>query len=148
MNGLLGVSSDAWDNNGAFVRNKKMRIRDIQDGLSQTLFVGERASNMSNVTWTGAVTGGVVPAIRYPNPADQLANAELASALVMAHGSKSHLPNNPLVFDADATSSYHRLGVNFLFGDGSVRPIRNTIDGALYEALLTRANNDIATGDY
>ena len=62
--------------------------------------------------------------------------------------SKSHLPNNPLVFDADATSSYHRLGVNFLFGDGSVRPIRNTIDGALYEALLTRANNDLANGDY
>ena len=33
------------------------RTADILDGLSNTLFVGERASNMSNVTWTGAVTG-------------------------------------------------------------------------------------------
>jgi prepilin-type N-terminal cleavage/methylation domain-containing protein/prepilin-type processing-associated H-X9-DG protein len=148
MNGVLGVSGDAFDNNGAFIRNKKMRIRDIKDGLSQTLFVGERCAHMSNSTWTGAVTGGVVPAVRYPNPADQLANAELASALVLSHGSRAHLPNNPLVFDADATASNHRLGVNFLFGDGSVRPIRNTIDGLVYEALLTRANNDIASGDY
>ena len=54
-------------------------------------------------------TGGVVPAIRYPDPADQLANAELASALVLAHGSKSHLPNNPLVFDADAKDRSRRL---------------------------------------
>jgi hypothetical protein len=94
------------------------------------------------------VTGAVVPAVRYPDPADRLANAELASALVLSHGSKDHLPNNPLVFDADATASNHMFGVNFLIGDGSVRPIRNTINGALYEALLTRAGNDSTTGDY
>jgi prepilin-type N-terminal cleavage/methylation domain-containing protein/prepilin-type processing-associated H-X9-DG protein len=147
MNGVLGVSSDAFDNNGAFLRNKNMRIRDIKDGLSNTLFVGERASNMSDVTWTGAVTSGVVPAIRYPDPADRLAFAEAASALVMAHGSRLHLPNNPLVFDADAASSNHKGGVNFLYGDGSVRPINNTINGLIYEALLTRANGE-PIGDY
>ncbi len=148
MNGVLGVSGDAWDNNGAFVRNKRMRMNDIKDGLSNTLFIGERCASMSNSTWTGAVTGWVVPAVRYPDPADQLANAELAPALVLSHGSRSHLPNNPLVFDADATSSNHTLGCNFLFGDGSVRPIRNTIDGVLYEALLTRAAGDPTNGDY
>ena len=37
MNGVLGVSGDAWDNNGAFVRNRGMRIADITDGLSTTL---------------------------------------------------------------------------------------------------------------
>jgi prepilin-type N-terminal cleavage/methylation domain-containing protein/prepilin-type processing-associated H-X9-DG protein len=147
MNGVLGVSSDAFDNNGAFLRNKNMRIRDIRDGLSNTLLVGERASGMSDVTWTGAVTNGVVPAIRYPDPADQLLFAEAAPALVMAHGSRSHLPNNPLVFDADAASSYHKGGVNFLYGDGSVRSINNSIDGLIYEALLTRAGGE-PIGDY
>jgi prepilin-type N-terminal cleavage/methylation domain-containing protein/prepilin-type processing-associated H-X9-DG protein len=147
MNGVLGVSSDAFDNNGAFLRNRAFRTADIIDGLSNTLFVGERASNMSSVTWTGAITGGVVPAQRYPDPADQLGNAELASALVLSHGSRSHIPNDQLVFDADATSSYHLGGVQFLFGDGSVHMIANTINGMVYEALLTRAGNEPITGD-
>src|ERR1700692_3646538 len=137
MNGVLGVSGDAFDNNGPFLRNRTMRIADITDGLSNTLFIGERCTNMSSTTWTGAVPNGVVPAQRYPDPADQLANAELASALVLSHGSKDHLPNNPLVFDADATSSFHTNGVNFLFGDGSVRGMNNSIRGTTYEALLT-----------
>jgi prepilin-type processing-associated H-X9-DG protein len=148
MNGVLGVTSDAWDNNGAFIRNQHMRMSDITDGLSQTLLVGERCSNMSRTTWTGAVTGGIVPAQRYPLLADQLANAEGAPALVLAHGSRFHIPNNSLVFDADATSSFHTGGVNFLFGDGSVHSINNSIDGLVFEALLTRAANDVANGDY
>jgi prepilin-type N-terminal cleavage/methylation domain-containing protein/prepilin-type processing-associated H-X9-DG protein len=148
MNGVLGVSGDAFDNNGVFLRNRVMKVADIKDGLSNTLFVGERCSSMSNSTWTGAVTNGVVPAVRYPDPADQLANAEAASALVLSHGSRDHLPNNPLVFDADATASYHVGGVNFLLGDGSVQIINNTIDGLVYEALLTRAGNESVAGGF
>jgi prepilin-type N-terminal cleavage/methylation domain-containing protein/prepilin-type processing-associated H-X9-DG protein len=147
MNGVLGVSGDAFDNNGVFLRNRTMRIADITDGLSNTLFIGERCTSMSSTTWTGAVTNGVVPAVRYPNPADQLANAEAASALVLSHGSRDHLPNNPLVFDADATASFHDQGVNFLLGDGSVRNINNSINGLVYEALLTRAGGEVI-GNY
>jgi len=147
MNGVRGVTDDAWDNNGAFIRNRALRIADIEDGLSNTLFVGERATNMSSSTWTGAVTSGVVPAQRYPDPADQLANAEGAPALVLAHGSREHLPNNPLVFDADATSSYHVAGVNFLFGDGSVHFLLTAINGIVYENLCSRADGN-PIGDY
>jgi prepilin-type N-terminal cleavage/methylation domain-containing protein len=146
MNGVLGVSSDAFDNNGAFLRNETMRIADIRDGLSNTLFVGERCTTMSSTTWTGAVTNGVVPAQRYPAVADQLANAESAAALVLSHGSRDHLPNNPLVFDADATASFHTMGVNFLYGDGSVHMIGSGIDGILYEAILTRAGGEPVSG--
>jgi prepilin-type N-terminal cleavage/methylation domain-containing protein/prepilin-type processing-associated H-X9-DG protein len=147
MNGVLGVSNDAFDNNGAFLRNRALRIAEIRDGLSNTLFVGERCTSMSSTTWTGAVTNGVVPAVRYANPADQLANAEGAPALVLAHGSRDHLPNNPLVFDADATASFHPQGVNFLFGDGSVQSINNHINGTVYEALLTRAGGEPISGN-
>jgi prepilin-type N-terminal cleavage/methylation domain-containing protein/prepilin-type processing-associated H-X9-DG protein len=139
-----GVTSDAYDNNGAFIRNTGFWIKDITDGLSNTLFIGERCSNMSLTTWVGGVQGAVVPDLRYTDPSDQLANAEADSALVLAHGSMTHLPNNPLVFDADATASYHVLGVNFLFGDGSVRPINNTIDPRIYQALCTRNGGEYA----
>jgi prepilin-type N-terminal cleavage/methylation domain-containing protein len=149
MNGVLGVTSDAWDNNGAFIRNRSIRIADITDGLSNTMFVGERCTSMSSTTWTGAVANGVVPAVRYPNPSDQLANAEGAPALVLSHGSRDHIPNNALVFDADATASFHVAGVNFLFGDGSVHVISNSIDGSVYEGLLTRAGGEpVSGGDY
>jgi prepilin-type N-terminal cleavage/methylation domain-containing protein/prepilin-type processing-associated H-X9-DG protein len=146
MNGVLGVTSDAWDNNGAFIRNTTFRFADISDGLSTTLFVGERCTNMSSTTWTGAVTNGVVPAQRYPNPADQLANAEGAPALILSHGSRDHIPNDQLVFDADATSSYHTNSVNFLFGDGSVSFIQTGINGLVYEALLTRSGGEAISG--
>ena len=146
MNGVLGVTSDAWDNNGVFLRNRAMRFCDVTDGLSNTLFVGERCTNMASTTWTGAVTGGVVPAQRYPTPADQLANAEGAPALFLSHGSKDHLPNDTLVFDADATASFHTSGVNFLFGDGSVHFINQNIDGQAYEALLTRSGGEVVDG--
>jgi prepilin-type N-terminal cleavage/methylation domain-containing protein/prepilin-type processing-associated H-X9-DG protein len=147
INGVLGVTSDAFDNNGVFIRNGKMRLSNITDGLSTTLFVGERATNMSSMTWTGAVLGGIVPAQRYPSPADQLANAEAAAALMLSHGSREHIPNDNLVFDADATSSYHPGVVNFLFGDGSVHVISSGIDGLTYEALLTSAGGE-AVGNY
>jgi prepilin-type processing-associated H-X9-DG protein len=147
MNGVLGVTSDAWDNNGAFIRNQSMRVADITDGMSNTLFVGERCTNMSSVTWTGAVTNAVVPAQRYPDPSDQFAFAEGAPAMVLSHGSRDHLPNNPLVFDADATASFHTQGVNFLFGDGSVKIINNSINGLVYEALLTRAGGEAINGN-
>ena len=60
-----------------------------------------------------------MPAQRYQNPADQLANAEAAAALVLSHGSREHIPNDSLVFDANVTrvpSGHRELSVC----DGSV----------------------------
>jgi prepilin-type processing-associated H-X9-DG protein len=149
MNGAPnGVTSDAYDNNGAFLRNRSLRMAEITDGLSQTLLIGERCTNMSDTTWVGAVAGAVVPDLRYPDLPDQLANAEGDSALVLAHGSTTHLPNNPLVKDADATASFHVLGVNFLFGDGSVHSINSGIDPIVYQALCTRNGGEPVGGDY
>ncbi|HKB34915.1 MAG TPA: DUF1559 domain-containing protein [Gemmataceae bacterium] len=140
VNGNGGVSDHAGDNDGAFLRNKRFKTSDISDGLSSTLFIGERAASMSYTTWTGAVTGGTVPSRRDP------AAAELAAALVLGHAGP-HLPNNPLVTDADAFSSNHPQGVNFLFGDGSVRSINSSIATPTYDALATRAGNESISGD-
>jgi hypothetical protein len=48
-------------------------------------------------------------------------------------------PNTPGVFDADSTSSPHRLGVPFVFGDGSVHFLSNSIDINTWMALATQA---------
>src|SRR5262249_21745574 len=64
VNGNGGVSDHAGDNDGAFLRNQRFKTSAITDGLSNTLFIGERCSSMSYTTWTGAVTNGVVPSRR------------------------------------------------------------------------------------
>ncbi|MBI1831953.1 MAG: DUF1559 domain-containing protein [Planctomycetes bacterium] len=144
VNGVKETSFYPGSNNGAFLRNSKFTIAQIPDGLSNTLFVGERNSSHSKTTWAGAVPGGLLLADQSPNP---VGFAELAPGLVLAHGSAVHLPNDPTVWDADIFYSKHSTGVNFLFGDGSVRPIQNSINGAVYENLLGR-NDGVPPGDY
>jgi prepilin-type N-terminal cleavage/methylation domain-containing protein/prepilin-type processing-associated H-X9-DG protein len=142
INGNGGVSDFAGTNDGAFLRNRWFRMADIADGLSNTLFVGERCSHMSFTTWTGAVTGGDVPSQLDPTA------VESPAALVLSHAGP-HVPNNPEVTDADACASFHPIGVNFLFGDGSVHVINNTIDVQIYDALATRSGREAASGgDY
>ncbi len=142
INGNGGVTDNAGTNDGAFLRNRCFKFADMDDGLSNTLFIGERCSSMSLTTWTGAVPGGVVPSLRDPTA------VEGAAALVLSHAGP-HLPNNPDVTDADATASYHVSGVNFLFGDGSVHTINNTIPMAIYDALATRSGGEpVQGGDY
>ena len=143
-NGVKETSFYPGNNGGPFLRNSKFRIADITDGLSNTLFIGERNSGHSRTTWTGAVPGGSVPALQASDP---IGNAEYAQALVLAHGSATHLPNDPSLWDADVFYSRHTAGANFLFGDGSVRTISRSINGVVYENLLNR-NDGNPVGDY
>jgi len=66
---------------------------------------------------------------------------------VLAHGSQTHLPNDPDLWDADVFYSTHPQGANFLLGDGSVRSISGSINGLVYENLLSR-NDGNPIGDY
>ena len=46
--------------------------------------------------------------------------------------------------DADALASAHPIGVNFLFGDGSVQYVGSFIDLTVYDALATRSGGEQA----
>lgn len=142
INGNGGVSGNEGTNDGAFLRNIAFRPANITDGLSNTFFIGERASNMSFTTWAGAVTGAAVPSVREPGPDAY----EDAAALILGHCGP-HMPNNPEVTDADALSSFHPQGVQFLFGDGSIHFISSAISVRVYDALASRAGGE-AVGEY
>src|SRR5262249_18188412 len=117
INGNGGGSGGGNTNDGAVLRDRAFKQDEIRDGMSNTLFVGERATRMSYSTWSGSVTNGVVTALRDPNMPQA---TEHPAALVLGHCGP-HLPNDPFVTDADAASSFHPGGVQFLLGDGSVR---------------------------
>jgi len=111
---------------GTFVLNRGMRFADIHDGLSNTLVVGERSSELAPSTWVGVVTCG-----------------EHAPARVC--GVSSYAPNSekqPLHYFHNF-SSQHPSGTQFLAADGSVKLIAETIDESTYHALSTRATGDV-----
>ncbi len=115
---------------GMFFHNSSIRFANVQDGLSNTLMMGERKIRHNpdwHTTWTGVVPNG----------------EETFESIL---GSTDHPPNSK-VNHLDDFSSYHAQGAIFALGDGSVRVIGENIDTALYQKLATRAGGE-TTGEF
>jgi len=142
------MATTAASGDGTFYRNSTVRLTDITDGTSSTIFVGERAFANVMGTWVGAISGG------YCNTGASNPNAvagklgQGAADLVLMHNTTV---NSPTGRNLDEASSKHAGGANFIFGDGSVHFFRNiatgSIDSTTIQAMATIAGGEVITSE-
>jgi prepilin-type processing-associated H-X9-DG protein len=151
MYGRGEVGEAPGDGDGLFFRNSKIDFAQITDGSSQTFAVGERSHNLSYVTWTGRAVGGWLHTTASFEGGRNQFNPDPEESFTMILGPVGledgvRTPNHPMAHVEDYWSQ-HPGGVNFLFADGSVRFIKNTIAPLVYQALATRAGSEVISSD-
>lgn len=139
--GCTGLSGEALDakyrNDGVFFYGKQMKLSEITDGTSHTMFVGETTNGHSAEStniWTNGNRGNstmrtTANALNCPIGLTCGAQAPTGGTWGPSNGS---------------FSSRHAGGANFSFGDGHVVFIQDAIDFTIYRRLSTRAGGDVA----
>jgi prepilin-type N-terminal cleavage/methylation domain-containing protein/prepilin-type processing-associated H-X9-DG protein len=123
------------DNHGVLFLNSHISRRDVTDGPMHTIYLGEKVAGRCDLGWlsgtratlrnTGTTINGTPELDCGPNiPAAKRKAVELR---VGGFGSR------------------HPLGANFLFGDGQVRFVNQTIDSGILRQLGHRADGKLLT---
>lgn len=128
--GSQGVGRSS-PSDGIFDRDTNIKIRDIQDGTSNTLLACERSYfNPSGGTSGGAVWAGVSRFVGRSSLIDDGPYSVIANfSMRMKTGVLEDIPSSALAHQA--ASSMHSGGVNFVLCDGSVRFITENIHSTL-----------------
>jgi prepilin-type processing-associated H-X9-DG protein/prepilin-type N-terminal cleavage/methylation domain-containing protein len=139
--GNFGIGEPGVDGDGLFFRGSAVRWREVADGLSKTLMVGERSFRDAESTWVGAVTG----ATQGPTTGSRMPfKTEHASNFVLAHSGECQGPLAPS--ETNNFTSPHEGGINFAYADGHVAGLGADVDQATFRARSTRAKGDTVSG--
>ena len=111
------------DNNGVFFLNSRIRFDDIDDGSSNTIFIGE-VSDPDALGWMSGTRA-------------TLRNTGSIQGRSTRNGSIP-IPKSDDLLLVGGFSSFHTGGANFAFGDGSIRFISQSILPALFQKLGNR----------
>jgi prepilin-type N-terminal cleavage/methylation domain-containing protein/prepilin-type processing-associated H-X9-DG protein len=143
--GMYGNSEPGIDGTGLFFRNSHVQFREITDGTSKTIAVGERSHALGQSTWVGSVTDALLT----PGPADGIGTYEVEHGATMTLGQAGEhkSPGDP-TGEADMFHSLHRNGANFVFADAHVAFLTAEMDPEVFESLSTRAGNETVSGEF
>ncbi len=149
---------------GPFNKNYCYPIAAITDGMSNTILVGETSRfrnepSSPNQFWSFAYpfTGAlgelhptafayVVPQIN--SQLQQLTPTAVTSSIITPANIQTwYTSPGALTLGQLGFRSMHAGGANFVFGDGSVKFLKQTINAATYRALGTRAYGEVISAD-
>ena len=121
-----------YTGNGMLFNISSIRMQDVTDGSSQTLFVGEctgnggKSGSYAHGTWA---TGTPVDLVDGLNADNSIVNG---GEWV-----------NPVIVGGTGVSSFHEGGCNFLLVDGSVRLLSENINQKQLERLGARNDGEV-----
>ncbi len=141
---MFGVSEPGVLGEGLFFRNSAITWRDIRDGASNTIAIGERARRLGEATWVGSVINSVLTPSAGSIARPRL---EAGAGMTLGHAGEGHGPGQ-IYSDINQYYSEHPGGVNFLFADGHVAFLRTNMNYNTYRALATRAGRELIPADY
>ena len=113
--GNIEANADPLDGDGMFFGDSGLLFRDVLDGLSNTMMVGERRNDFGAVSWVGVIEGVSEPFARIVAATD-------------------HPPNDGQDNRFEDFRSYHPGGINALFADGSTQFVTDSIDQLVFQA--------------
>ena len=135
---------------GPFYRNSKTRMSEVRDGTTNTIFLGEHSSRLSDKTWVGVVPSATVHP-RFSTPEN---GPDGAATLVLVHagpsGGELDITGFPIVhpinfptFHVGQMYAEHPAGGNVAMGDGSVHFIAQSIDLITFAELSSINEGEI-----
>ncbi len=139
--------------NGVMYRNSRIRVADVTDGMSNTVFAGERTPYLADAVWPGVVPGAKhysYNEFASSGTGGTGINYDNAGSYVGANSGQSiyedpqiiHPPNWP-GGHTDQMHSQHTGGCNVLMGDGSVRFYGDGIKFSVWQALCSRQGGEV-----
>ena len=133
------------DQNGVLFLNSSITYREIPDGSSHTLFVGEvHRATLGTLGWASGTNSTL-------RNGGTLINKGPAMANNSAGGVAATSPSPTAPTDTRAVggfSSHHLGGANFLFGDTSVRYLSESINPTVYRRLCNRKDGELLGDDF
>ena len=123
--GSTEIEDSPLRGNGMFFANSKTAMRDVVDGSSNTIIVGERRNELGPISWVGMVPEVDEPFARIVAVTD-------------------HAPNHSDQHFEDFGSN-HSGGINVTLVDGSTHFVSDNVDSSVFQAMGTRSGRETIT---
>jgi prepilin-type N-terminal cleavage/methylation domain-containing protein len=136
------------DNNGVLFLNSGIRYRDIRDGASNTIFVGEIADVPDGLGWASGTRATLRNAGAAINSVSAFVRpARRGQAGAGAADAAPPAGKDALLLQVGGFGSTHPGGAQFVFGDGSIHFLNQNVNPATYRNLANRADGEL-TGNF